>query len=72
MPVETTRCHCSGCHQTFSGRSTFDKHHTFPDGGTLTCHDPAGRGLVLRDLHGVMVWGWPSSEDSAWVSTRRS
>jgi hypothetical protein len=40
------RAHCSGCHNSFSGLSAFDRHQTL-DGGSH-CHDPAARGLVQR------------------------
>lgn len=46
-------------------------HQTFGGGGMI-CHDPAERGLVLRDLHGVMTWGWPERGGSSWVDCRRA
>lgn len=66
VPVKVTRCHCGGCHQTFSGVSAFDKHQTFSEGGGITCHDLAVRGLVLREQAGFLVWGWPERGDGTW------
>lgn len=53
----------------FSGPSAFDKHQTFPEGGSLICHPPASRGLVLREQHGFRVWGWPERGDGSWRSS---
>jgi hypothetical protein len=32
--------HCSGCHVTFDGERSFDRHQTVKDGKVI-CHDPA-------------------------------
>lgn len=37
----TSRCHCSGCHQTFSSITSFDAHRR-----RFQCLDPATIGLV--------------------------
>jgi hypothetical protein len=71
-PRGRAECHCAACHRVFSGVSAFAKHQTFPDGGVLTCHDPAGRGLVPAGRNGVTVWGWPERDGTAWVDARRA
>lgn len=35
-----SRCHCAGCHETFSGLELFDRHRRDVR-GTPTCLDPA-------------------------------
>ncbi|WP_439332433.1 FDXHR family putative zinc-binding protein [Saccharopolyspora antimicrobica] len=37
-----SRCHCSGCHQTFSGVTAFDKHRN-----RSKCREPSKLGLVI-------------------------
>jgi len=43
-----TRCHCSGCHKTFSSPSTFDRHQRWSE-HRLTCLDPEDLDLVWVD-----------------------
>lgn len=52
-----TRGHCAQCHETFTS-GAFDKHRTI-SGGVVTCHPPAGRGLVARDMPWGVLWGMP-------------
>jgi len=51
----TSKCHCGGCHQTFSGIGLFDLHRVNDE-----CKDPKGMkkdGLPLKYEDGV----WKSS-----------
>lgn len=42
--------HCTGCHQTFTGITAFDRHRTGSHArDTRTCLDPAEVGLVESD-----------------------
>jgi hypothetical protein len=53
----TTTCHCggkTGCHRTFSGASTFDRHRR---GGQ--CLDPEAAGLALLAGRAYACWGYP-------------
>lgn len=54
----------------FTGPSAFDKHQALPEGGPLTCHSPGTRGLVVRVVNGLQVWGWPLRGDGSWVTSR--
>lgn len=56
----TSHCSASGCHQTFTSISTFDRHRS--DG---QCHDPAERGLVHVTKRYWSGWG-RSGEDTRW------
>lgn len=62
----TNTAHCSGCHQTFTGVTAFDKHRA---GGhaasTRTCVDPASVGLVRAD-RGYPCWGSPGGDSEWW------
>jgi hypothetical protein len=62
------RCHCSGCHETWSGVTLFDQHRWHRgerDGcwppGELTTH---GQPLVCRDS----VWGGPELTEAQKVA----
>jgi hypothetical protein len=48
----TARCHCSGCHQTFSAITAFDRHRV--DG---RCQDPHIRDLEYDEA--AQVWRSP-------------
>lgn len=48
-------CHCSGCHQNFSGISAFDRHRR---GGKCADPDQVGLTPVNRKWEG---WGFPGS-----------
>lgn len=51
------RAHCGGCHELFSGPSSFDKHRSAKKG--YICVDPASVGLVqLNDS----IWQEPIDE----------
>lgn len=53
--------HCSACHRTFSGPSSFDAHQT-----GRGCRDPETLGMVERDH----VWKWPPREAMAgWLTS---
>ncbi|MEB3367392.1 FDXHR family putative zinc-binding protein [Saccharopolyspora mangrovi] len=60
------RCHCSGCHRTFSGLGLFDRHRRYSK-----CVDPATvrteNGEPVMVLRGGM-WGGPEilEEDKWW------
>lgn len=49
------KCHCSGCHETFSGIGLFDRHRSrYGEHGS--CKSPADLpGIELRDG----VWSYP-------------
>lgn len=49
--------HCSSCHRTFSGITTFDQHRR---GGS--CTDPAGVGLELSS-RSYECWANPADPD---------
>lgn len=54
-----SRCHCSGCHITWSGATLFDQHR-WHKGGKDGCWPPGeltaqGKPLVSRDG----IWGGP-------------
>lgn len=58
-------CHCAGCHQTFSGVSSFDLHQRLDD-GKVVCLSPAyarnQKGSLIfasvrRTPDGKPVWG---------------
>jgi hypothetical protein len=51
-------CHCSGCCETFTSTSAFDKHQNRP-GVTPICKDPAESGLVAHEKPWGVVWGLP-------------
>lgn len=54
-------CHCSACHQTFTGLTAFDKHRAgshMPD--TRHCLEPASRGLVDAG-RAYACWGLPGA-----------
>lgn len=54
------QCHCSVCHRTFTGISTFDQHRV---GGTCVI----GPRRVLSEKDGV--WGsWGSTKGKVWWS----
>lgn len=69
LPTSCRRCsrvwtsrrqaHCTGCCRHFSSVTSFDAHQTAGDTRAV-CHDPADRGLVLReDAHGEL-WRTPA------------
>lgn len=59
----TRACHCSGCHETFSGVDLFDRHRTL-HGEHGTCRHPSElRGVELRDG----VWARPAMDEAAKV-----
>jgi len=39
-------CHCSGCHNTFTAPTAFDRHRVGSHGGGRRCADPAKVDLV--------------------------
>ncbi len=52
-------CHCGGgCHQTFSGVTTFDRHRR-----NGQCLDPASVGLTLQPGRAYECWG--NSEETS-------
>ena len=58
--------HCSGCHETFTGLSTFDMHRTgsHPK-GTRECQPPESVGLVDMGRK-YPCWGSELSESQEW------
>jgi len=44
-------CTCAACLREFTSVSAFDLHQTAGDGsfGSVTCHEPAARGLVRNE-----------------------
>jgi hypothetical protein len=57
------RAHCSACHRTFSGLSSFDQHRHHGE-----CRDPAGMSGLLLDEAGY----WRSAESrppGSWSSS---
>ena len=58
-------CHCSGCHQTFSGIRLFDTHRRVLRGVGICVAPTAIRisGEPLRLVDGV--WRWPEMDDDA-------
>lgn len=75
-PVGNSACHCAGCHQTFSGMGTFDKHQdvNYDRVPVILCRDPRSLGLVpdhtgvWRTLEGVLA----QSQRAAIVRSRRA
>jgi hypothetical protein len=55
----TSRCHCSACHETFSGITTFDLHRQ-ANSKRGKCKKPAYIGLVKNDKG---VWSVPQEEE---------
>lgn len=62
-------CHCSGCHQNFSGLTAFDKHRDGQHGGfradTRYCRDPEEVGLVDSG-RAYPCWGFPYDGEKWW------
>ena len=56
-----SRCHCGGCHRTFSSLSSFEHHRV-----ALACAEPLSRGMVDRDG----IWGLPGGWDASQLRTR--
>lgn len=54
----TAHCKFGGCHQTFSGPTTFDKHN--PKG---SCLDPSSAGLELLKRP-YPCWGTPGDDEA--------
>ena len=54
----TSRCHCSGCHETFSGITTFDSHRV-SNTGRGKCKSPNHMGLEQNEKG---VWSIPHEE----------
>ena len=51
------RCHCAGCHETFSSDSAWTRHRR-----GLACRDPRDAGLVAVDNpHGGVMWQRPGT-----------
>ncbi len=55
-------CHCAadGCHRTFSGVSTFDRHRR--DG---RCIDPATVGMAALPSRPYECWGYPNEAETS-------
>ncbi|QDH93544.1 hypothetical protein SEA_VERITY_58 [Gordonia phage Verity] len=47
-------CHCTGCHQTFTALTPFDRHRRAGE-----CLNPADIGLVEHQRAGYTAWGAP-------------
>jgi len=56
------RCHCAGCHRTFSGRVSFDSHRD-QYGPRGRCLDPATLDLELFDGYWRRAGQAEQSED---------
>lgn len=50
------RCHCTGCHNTFSSPGGFDRHRR-----DFICQDPRELGMVRGENE---VWVTPMSEEA--------
>lgn len=50
-------CHCSACHQTFTGLTAFDKHRAGVGDGP--CRTPDSIGLVHNDIR--HMWQFPGN-----------
>lgn len=61
------RCHCGGCHETFSGLTAFDRHRT-QDGEHGTCWPPAERGLEVAERPYGLLWRLAGS-DYRWTGS---
>lgn len=65
IPPGRSAAGCAGCLEVFSSVSAFSKHQTLGDTGSI-CHNPAERGLVLREVERAgeiwSLWGWPDPE----------
>jgi len=61
LPEGSNYCHCTDCHLTFSGESSFDKHRRGSDGYTTSrhCLSPQEAGLVPYDKSIGIVYGKP-------------
>lgn len=56
--------HCSGCHETFTSGTGFDRHQRIR-GGQSVCLDPIEVGLEAReDKTGAKVWSLPRGDYS--------
>lgn len=53
-------CHCTGCHQTFTGLVAFDKHRN-----KYKCLDPQSVGLVLSN-RAYPCWGVAGDKPEFW------
>ena len=53
------KCHCGGCHLTFSGLTAFDKHRV-----GMRCLAPGEVGLVARVGEFGPIWGLPGRPPS--------
>jgi len=66
----TSTCHCSGCHETFTGLTAFDQHRTGSHThGTRRCLPPAEAGLQDAGRH-YPCWGNPG-DGTKWWGTRQ-
>jgi hypothetical protein len=48
------QCHCSACHETFSGITLFDRHRRNGE-----CRRPGDLGIELRRIRGVWRYAEP-------------
>lgn len=53
--------HCSGCHQTFTGLTAFDKHRSGSHVTGRHCQDPWDIGLVDAG-RAYQCWGFPNTD----------
>lgn len=62
------RCHCGGCHLTFSSLGAFDLHQKrkYAPEGQL-CGNPALTLLVPVDKEYGVLWSYPSRDDETSV-----
>lgn len=57
----TSACHCSGCHQTFTCLSAFDRHRL-----RNQCEDPPTRNLARVHKRHWSGWGRPADNNTGW------
>lgn len=57
----TKTAHCSGCHETFTTVSAFDKHRGGSHPDNRYCINPGSVGLVLTG-RGYRCWGVPGGD----------
>ncbi len=66
----TSTCHCSGCHETFTGLTAFDQHRTGSHThSTRRCLPPAEAGLQDARRN-YPCWGTPGNGTEWWEARK--
>lgn len=59
---------CVACRRHFYGAVSFDKHQSLRKDGSVICHDPVTRGLIIVERRGSLWWSRPPRPDGSWGS----